>query len=232
MAAPRRTATPARRTRVEKPTGAGARRPAIHDPAAMPAAIRILKDEHLAIASVLFSLRAAVRRIRADGAPDFRLLRALLDYIVAFPERLHHSKEDRHLFAALTLRCPQANTLVAGLEAEHAEGAALIGALVDTLAGYAADGNARLPAFACAVESYVEFHWRHMTKEEDVLLPLAERHLTASDWDRIAAAFRENDNPLSGHGPKDDAEILYRRILSLAPPPGISGAPDLPGRRS
>ncbi len=79
-------------------------------PARLPAAmtaIRTLKDEHLAIASVLFGLRLAVGRIRDDGlAPDFRSLQALLDYIVAFPERLHHPKESRHLFAALA-RAPR-----------------------------------------------------------------------------------------------------------------------------
>ncbi len=58
--------------------------------------------------------------------------------------------------------------------------------------------------------------WEHMRKEEDVLLPLAEQWLRADDWDRIAEAFRENDNPLFGIKPREDAERLYRRILALA----------------
>ena len=191
-------------------------------PDASVAAIGLLKDEHLAIASVLFSLRAAARRIRAGGKPDFRLLRALVDYVVAFPERLHHPKEERFLFAPLAARCPQAKPLVAALEAEHAEGAARIAALVDALVGYAAGDAAAFAVFADAVEAYVEFHWRHMAKEEDVLLPLAQRHLVADDWARIAAAFRENDNPLSGLRPREDAGDLFRRILDLMPAPDDS----------
>jgi hemerythrin-like domain-containing protein len=204
---------------------AGAKRIASRPSAAPPssdaaaAAIDLLKDEHLAIASVLFSLRAATHRIRAGGPPDFRLLRALVDYVVAFPERLHHPKEERYLFAALVARCREAKPLVAALEAEHAEGAARIAALVDALVGYAAGDGAAFPPFADAVEAYVEFHWRHMAKEEDVLLPLARRHLAAEDWARIAAAFRENDNPLSGLRPREDAGDLFRRILDLMPAP-------------
>jgi hemerythrin-like domain-containing protein len=66
------------------------------------------------------------------------------------------------------------------------------------------------------VEAYADVQWEHMRKEEDVLLPLAERSLDAGDWRRIAAAFQENDNPLFGLKPKDDAERLYRRILTMA----------------
>ena len=205
LPAARRTARPRATTAPSPAADAGA------------AAIGLLKDEHLAIASVLYSLRAAVRRIREGGAPDFRLLRALLDYIVAFPERLHHPKEDRYLFAALATRHPPAMPLIAALEAEHAEGAVLIAGLVVTLVSYAAAGAARFDDFARAVETYVDFHWSHMAKEEDVLLPLAQRHLTVEDWVRIATAFRENDNPLSGIKPRNEAEALFQRILALVP---------------
>ena len=58
-----------------------------------------------------------------------------------------------------------------------------------------------------------------MRREEDELMPLAERALTTDDWQRIYEAFRENDNPLYGLKPKDDAERLYQRILALAPSP-------------
>jgi hemerythrin-like domain-containing protein len=180
-------------------------------------AIRIIKDEHLAIASVLYGLRQKVRRIRdEDGAPDFALLSAMLDYIVAFPERLHHPKESLHLFAALAERSPAARPLVAELEAEHGRGDRMIRELRAALRHYRDAGATALPAFAAAVDVYADFHWQHMTKEEEVLLPEAERHLTPADWDRIGTAFRANDNPLLGVRPRDEAEVMYRRILLLA----------------
>jgi hypothetical protein len=55
--------------------------------------------------------------------------------------------------------------------------------------------------------------------EEEVFLPIAERVLAEADWEEIGAAFRENDNPLFGIKPKEEAEALYQRILNLAPPP-------------
>ena len=52
-----------------------------------------------------------------------------------------------------------------------------------------------------------------------MFIPIAERVLTAEDWDEINTAFRENDNPLFGIKPKEEAEALYQKILALAPAP-------------
>jgi hemerythrin-like domain-containing protein len=181
----------------------------------MPAALRVIRDEHLAIASVLYGLRAAVRRIAEGGTPDFRLLDALLRYIEQFPERLHHPKESGTLFPAVVARCPEARDLVDALDAEHALGASLIEVLRTMLTRFSNGESTAFAPFATAVDEYADFHWRHMQREEDRLLPLAQTHLTAEDWERVSAAFRANDNPLEGIAPKHEAETLYRRILSL-----------------
>ena len=58
-----------------------------------PEAIQIIKDEHLAIAAVMYCLRYLVRQMRDHGeAPNFPLLHAILDYVVSYPDRWHHPK--------------------------------------------------------------------------------------------------------------------------------------------
>ena len=182
------------------------------------AAIRIIRDEHLAISAVLYSLRFLARGMRDGGAPDVRLLHAMLDYIVEYPDRWHHPKESHHLFRTLRERNPSASRLIDALEAEHREGEVRIEALGRALTAFERDGGDPAP-FASAAEDYARFQWEHIRKEEDVLMPLAERALTDDDWARIAAAFAENDNPLYGIRPKDEAALLYQRILDLSPPP-------------
>jgi hemerythrin-like domain-containing protein len=182
-----------------------------------PAAVRIIRDEHLAIAAVVYALRGLARRVRAeDGPPDFPLLHAMLDYIVEYPDRWHHPKESRYLFAALR----EADRGVAGLldelEREHRAGERHIAALQRELAALERGNPGAATSFAQAAEAYAALQWEHMRKEEDVLLPMAERALDAGAWRRIADAFRENDNPLFGIKPRDDAERLYRKILNLA----------------
>jgi hemerythrin-like domain-containing protein len=70
-------------------------------------------------------------------------------------------------------------------------------------------------AFLEAVAAYAEFHWQHMRREEQELLPLAERHLGVADWAAIDAAFEENP----------DFDKLFSRIVRLAPAPvGVAPA--------
>src|SRR6478752_7114349 len=68
-------------------------------------AIRIIRDEHRAIAAILHGMLFLVRKIRDRGAtPDFNLFGAMIYYIDAFPERFHHPKEDRYLCCASVTR--------------------------------------------------------------------------------------------------------------------------------
>ncbi|HEX6136234.1 MAG TPA: hemerythrin domain-containing protein [Casimicrobiaceae bacterium] len=180
------------------------------------AAVRIIRDEHLAIASVLYGLRSHARRMRGGAEPpDLPLLHAMLDYIVEYPDRWHHPKESRYLFAALRERNAEAGGLIDELEREHRDGERHVAGLMRALTSFERGERAAMHAFADAVEAYADMQWEHMRKEEDVLLPLAERSLDAGDWQRIAAAFQENDNPLFGIKPKDDAARLYQRILAM-----------------
>ena len=181
-----------------------------------PAALDIIRDEHLAIAAVLFALRHAVRQARANpAAADFTLLHAILDYIVAYPDRWHHPKEDDFLFAALRGRSAEADKLIAIVEREHHQGYPMIASMQTLLDDFEAGANSH--GFCDAAEEYVKFEWAHMRREEDRLLPLAEALIPADEWRRIDEAFLANDNPLSGIRPKDEGDALYRRIIELSP---------------
>jgi hemerythrin-like domain-containing protein len=183
-------------------------------------AIRITLKEHRALAAVLHGMGYLVRSIRDRGAkPDFTVLGAMVHYIDAFPERFHHPKEDRYLFRLLRARHPDAAPLLDRLESEHRAGAEKIRMLQQALARYQKDGAGEFSAFAAAVESYAAFHWEHMRMEEDEVLPLAEARLTEQDWKEVDAAFLGHSDPLLGADVRADYEVLFRRIVNLAPPP-------------
>ena len=97
--------------------------------------IRIIHDEHRSLAAVLHGMLYLVNAIRSRGMkPDFKVLGAMVYYIDAFPERYHHPKEDRYLFALLRARCPAARGVLSRLEEEHRAGAEKIRALEQALA--------------------------------------------------------------------------------------------------
>jgi len=182
-------------------------------------AIRILRDEHRSIAAVVHGLQTLAHKAEDPSLqPEFAVFHAMIHYIDAFPERLHHPKEDRYLFARLGERAPEARPLIRELLAEHVEGAQLVRGLEQALLALEIHGRTRAAAFRAAVDAYARFHWDHMRKEEHELLPLAERKLTDEDWREISEAFSGNDDPIADLR-ENDLASLYSRIVSLAPDP-------------
>jgi hemerythrin-like domain-containing protein len=182
-------------------------------------AIRILKDEHRSISAVLLGLKHLAQLAQDPHLkPHFQVFRSMLRYIDEYPERLHHPKEDEHLFARLLQRAPETRGLVEDLKQEHVKGAQLVRDLERGLLFFEEGWPQGAREFLAAVDAYAEFHWNHMRKEEAELLPLAERYLSAEDWSEIGAAFARNADALAGVEERDFQQ-LFSRIANLAPAP-------------
>jgi hemerythrin-like domain-containing protein len=183
--------------------------------------IRIIQDEHRSLSAVLHALLYLVRQVADHGMePDFRVLGAMVHYIDTVPERFHHPKEDKYLFALLRERHPDAAPLLDRLQRDHQIGAEKIHALEQTLLRYEHQGGeGGRSSFASAVEAFAVFHREHMRIEEQEILPLAAKHLTPTDWARIDAAFTGHTDPLFGLEASATHAKLLRRIVNLAPPP-------------
>jgi branched-chain amino acid transport system ATP-binding protein len=191
-----------------------------------PRAIDIIRDEHRSFATVLDGLLQVCAEIRGERSrPDFRLIAAMLDYVEAFPEKLHHPKEDAYVYARLRKVLPESAPMLDDLTAEHARGRTMIAELTEALASYRDRKPGAAESFASALKRYADFHWAHMRKEEEIALPLAAATLTAEDWHAIEAAFASNADPLVGLPATKASRELFRRILSLAPPPLGVGPP-------
>ena len=197
-----------------------------------PAALTIIRDEHRTLTAVLQGLQFLVKDVRdREIAPDFELFTIILDYVDVFPDRFHHPKENDHLFKRLRARTREADAVLDELEAEHARGERLIHELRHALALWRVSGREGLAGFAKAVDGDVDLHWKHMRKEEDVVMPLAERALAPEDWAAIDAAFRANDDPVFGAKPREEFRRLFQLIVNLAPPPlGVGEARETPKR--
>ena len=185
----------------------------------------IILIEHRSLDAIIQGMLYLVRDIRIGAKPNFEVLGAMVNYIDAFPERVHHPKEDAYLFKRLRERHAGAVPLLDSLEADHRKGAKKIRDLEQALMRYQRGGEPQFAAFEKAVAEYADFQWKHMSVEETEVLPLARQYLTQEDWQEISAAFSDNNDPLVGSKAGAEYEDLFRRILKLAPPPiGVGAA--------
>jgi nucleotide-binding universal stress UspA family protein/hemerythrin-like domain-containing protein len=185
---------------------------------AICAPLAVIIDEHRSIAAVIRGMERVVSTVREGGEPPpFGLLRAMLYYIKAFPEALHHPKENAYLFARLRTRTSEFDETLAELERQHAEGHEVVERLEQALAAYEANPAGGLTAFAAAVDRFATTQWAHMNLENSVILPAAQKHLTEEDWREIGAAFASNGDPRFSVDSDDEYRRLFARILDLVP---------------
>jgi hemerythrin-like domain-containing protein len=194
----------------------------MNDP--MHAAINVIKGEHRALAAVLEAMKALVADAGAPDKVDFRLLWTMLYYIEAYPDRLHHPKEEQFIFSRLRQRSPDAAGLIDELHRQHEAGPDEIALLRTALGHFEASVPGADTELRAAVQRYSEQIWKHMTTEEQQLLPLAQSHLTEDDWKHIAQAFADNNDPVLGRQPQAELLAVFRRIVDWAPAPlGFGG---------
>ena len=190
-------------------------------------AIGLIQDEHRSLAAVIQAAEFLVRKYdRESKAPDFKLLHAMLYYVREFPERRHHPKEDKVLFAKLKARTSEADAVITNLEQEHARGGQMLNALTVALSNWEAGAAQGAKGFEAELSHFADFYWRHMEKEEKQVLPVAERIFTDQDWKEVEAAFAANADPMLGKNTGDEFRDLFSRIVRLTPAPMGLGDPD------
>jgi hemerythrin-like domain-containing protein len=188
---------------------------------AMPRSLQIIRDEHASLAAMLQSMRMLIERGPDDSRKNFfDVVRAMLFYIDEYPERLHHPKESNLLFPKVVKASPKVLGAVDRLERDHMYSEKAARELQHQLLAWELLGSSRRAAFQEAFRKYVDFYLDHMHLEEEVILPEAEKTLSASDWAEIDAAFEKNADPLTGnYPPSAEYENLFSLIVQRAPAP-------------
>jgi nucleotide-binding universal stress UspA family protein/hemerythrin-like domain-containing protein len=194
----------------------------IGEPAAPARAIGIIRDEHRSLAAVMHAWTGALAQARqASTGADPVLMAAIVRYVQQFPLKLHHPKEEEHLFRRLRERTTSCHAELDELARQHERDEQLVAALaqqVEALAAADADGRVALTrTLEADVAGYARFLWDHMGREEGVILPAAHRHLLAEDWATIDAAFADNRDPNFGGDADKEYRQLFSRIVNLKP---------------
>jgi hemerythrin-like domain-containing protein len=181
-------------------------------------ALRIIGEEHQSLAAILHAVRYMLKEIAAGRlSPDLPLLQAMVHYLDAYAERLHHPKEDL-LFARLAERSGEAAEALSLLARQHADAPQRIARLQAALDAYAGGGS--FADFAAAFDVYADFYRGHMMLEEERVLPLLPDRFTEADRVELDAAFRDFGARAAREAAGgEDFGALFRRMVERAPAP-------------
>lgn len=188
----------------------------------MAKALDILHQEHRAIMAVLHCLDHISDEVREGSLePDFELFTAIIQYMQDYPDRFHHPKEDEYLFPAVAKKLPDLQKVIDELLDQHKDGARMLADMTWKLEDWqkAPKDAEKASAFLDLAKSYVDFQRRHAATEERSIMSPARKALDDGDWQKIDAAFTDNDDPMFGSRPQAAYNKLFSHIVALAPRP-------------
>jgi hemerythrin-like domain-containing protein len=151
-----------------------------------------LKDEHQLILRMLALLERNALLTEQGSFSDYQFYLDGVDFIRNFADRFHHAKEEDVLFEALIENgMPRANSPVAAMLMEHDLGRAFVRGMEEAATralGGEADQN---DAIVSNARGYLELLREHISKEDEILYPLAERVLPEERRDAILEGYRK-----------------------------------------
>lgn len=151
-----------------------------------------LVQEHRLILRMLAILERKAELTARGADEDYRFYLEAVDFIRNFADRFHHAKEEDVLFEALVNNgMPRANSPVAAMLLEHDQGRTFVKALEEAATEALAGQSGRDREIADNALGYLNLLREHISREDGILYPLAERVIPEGVRDAIIAGYRQ-----------------------------------------
>jgi hemerythrin-like domain-containing protein len=171
-----------------------------------------LRSEHRHIASVLALLSDHLNSIERSELVNTHVVYEILDYMVTWPDRFHHPREDVIFAYAADVDARLAEDR-RKLEDQHDELARAGKDLLHTIERWRS-GEVSGAVVVSLGRAYVKSHYAHMSFEEREVFPAIDVVLTRADWRELAAddQLRPVGDPVFGRRVQREFRNMARKL--------------------
>jgi hemerythrin-like domain-containing protein len=170
-----------------------------------------LETDHRNVAELLGILSAELDTIKRIEDPDYPLMGMVLDYLLTYPDLVHHPKEDL-IYQMLLKRQPGLRETLDDLEVEHEVLGSLTREFADIVRDVVAGAPVERERFIDSGRTFVKTYRDHMLGENSGVFVLAREHLPPADLLLAAAEFHPQSDPLFGYTTEERFARLLGRI--------------------
>lgn len=175
----------------------------------------VLKEEHAGIKTMLRILGEVCNRLEAGEEVDTEHLEDIVDFLKVFVDKCHHAKEEDLLFPAMEeAGIPREGGPIGVMLAEHEEGRACIGRMVEAIRDLHQWGGDGAVRFVANARRYTALLLNHIDKEDNVLYPVAEARLSPERLAKLADGFEEVEETRIGHGKHEEFHRMIDRLAA------------------
>ncbi|MFQ5467394.1 MAG: hemerythrin domain-containing protein [Kiloniellaceae bacterium] len=166
--------------------------------------VRRLRKEHTDMAVLLDMMDRQIARFDRGEAPDYDVVRGILDYFLTYPDLYHHPKEDMVLRTLQARNPDKAAELNMLLTAHHDLALLTRRFATATIDQMINPQESARTWFGSLARAFVDANRRHMAIEEERFFPTVLRALTEADWEAI------NEHVVAGGDPLFDGRVEER----------------------
>ena len=173
----------------------------------------ILIKEHDAILTMLKIIEEVCRRMEGQQRviPDH--LKQIVEFIQVFADRCHHGKEEDLLFKALEeVGVPKEGGPIGAMLMEHDLGRKYVKQMSEAAQAYGKGDSKSSKLFIDNARNYVILLTQHIYKENNVLFPLADRHLSENTQARLLEQFEIVEREKIGEGKHEELHKLIDEL--------------------
>jgi hemerythrin-like domain-containing protein len=176
--------------------------------------VKDLIMEHDAVRLTLRILDEICRKIEKSGEiTELQHLDQLLEFFKVFVDQCHHGKEEELLFPALeNVGVSREGGPIGVLLHEHQQGREYVRAMNAALAQYTEGKRAAIGEFIKTAKAYISLFNQHIDKENGVLFPLAEKHLSAQEKAKLWEGFEMIEAQKIGAGKHEEFHIMLDQL--------------------
>lgn len=152
--------------------------------------IKELTNEHEAVLLTIRILDQITTRLKLGQTAEIQHLDQILEFLVVFVDKCHHSKEEKVLFPAMEAAgIPREGGPIAAMLYEHEQGRSFVQGLRRGVEGYRVGKENSVTEIIDNSQKYGKLLTSHIDKENNVLYVMAERVLSTDKMLEMEAEF-------------------------------------------
>ncbi|MDP2914400.1 MAG: hemerythrin domain-containing protein [Candidatus Aminicenantes bacterium] len=175
-----------------------------------------LKNEHEAIRTMLAIMSEVCDKLDTGRAIEPGHLDEIVEFVQVFADKCHHAKEEGLLFPAMVeAGIPKEGGPIGVMLTEHDLGRAFIRNVKKATPDYKSGDKKAAKAISENARGYAALLDRHIDKEDNILYPMADAHLTASKQAELLKAFERVEREVVGAGKHEQFHAMLQRLQKI-----------------
>lgn len=175
-----------------------------------------LRAEHDGILMMLRILDRICSRMDSGNSMDLKHLEGIVEFLRVFADRCHHGKEEDILFPAMEKAgIPRQGGPIGQMLHEHDRGRGCIQRMSDALEKMQGGDEGPRSSFCEAAREYSDLLKNHISKENEVLFPMAEKHLPQGSLEGMTEDFEKIETDRIGVGKHEEFHRMMDELAGI-----------------